>query len=177
MAQKKKILAICGSTRSNSSNLNLLKAIAELTKEIYVFNIFEDLARIPSFNPDADGDNTPIQVIDFRKKISDSDAVIICSPEYVFSMPGSLKNALEWTVSTTVFSHKPVGLITASADGEKGHEQLMLVMKTIDAKFNDATQLLIRGIRSKISPAGEVVDETTINELKKFLEAFNNLLN
>ena len=67
----------------------------------------------------------------FRKSIEEADAVLICTPEYVFSLPGILKNALEWTVSTTVFSDKPTALLTASSSGEKAHESLLLVMKTL----------------------------------------------
>ncbi|MFZ0598381.1 MAG: NAD(P)H-dependent oxidoreductase, partial [Flavobacterium sp.] len=157
--KKTKILAITGSTRKNSSNYKILKFISENIKSEFEFEIFEDLAGIPHFNPDLDNENLPQEVHDFRNKIKDADGVIICTPEYIFSLPGSLKNALEWCVSTTIFSDKTVGLITASASGEMAHEQLLLIMKTIGAKFDENKQLLIQGIRGKINEEGKITNE------------------
>lgn len=175
MTAKKKIFAVSGSTRSQSTNIKLLKYIADLTSNIYEFILFEDLAEIPHFNPDLDTDNPPKQIIDFRNHIVEADGIIICTPEYVFSMPGSLKNALEWLVSTTLFLDKPTGLITASAQGEKGHEQLKLIMQSIGAQFNDETQLLISGIRAKMDSEGNLVHEETKEKLTVFLQAFEKM--
>ncbi|RYJ38429.1 NADPH-dependent FMN reductase [Flavobacterium anhuiense] len=136
--------------------------------------IFEDLERLPHFNPDLDTDNPPQEIISFRNKIISADGVIICTPEYVFSLPGSLKNALEWCVSTTIFSNKKTGLITASASGEMGHEQLMLLMKTLEAKFDETAQLLIQGVRAKVNAEGEIVSEETANALQNFAKNFAN---
>jgi len=169
---KKKIIAVSGSTRKNSSNFKILKFISEHINNRYEVEIFEDLESIPHFNPDLDTENPPEEVTIFRNKILAADGVIICTPEYVFSLPGSLKNALEWCVSTTVFSNKKVGLITASASGEKGYEQLSLIMKTIEAKFDDKTQLLIQGIRGKLDDEGNIIDEKTLLNLREFIRNF-----
>jgi chromate reductase, NAD(P)H dehydrogenase (quinone) len=169
---KKKIFAISGSTRSNSSNLKILKQIAELSSALFEVKLFEGLAEIPHFNPDLDTDTPPKAVTDFRNEIQAADGVIICTPEYVFSLPGSLKNALEWCVSTTIFSKKKVGLITASASGEKGHEELQLIMKTIEASFDDATSLLIQGVRGKVNAEGIIVDDPTLKQIQQFISAF-----
>lgn len=171
---KIKILAISGSTRSNSSNFKILKYISNYLKPNFEIEIFEDLESLPHFNPDLDTDNPPQEITSFRNKIRDADGVIICTPEYVFSLPGSLKNALEWCVSTTVFSNKITGLITASASGEMGHEQLLLVMKTLEAKFDDATQLLIQGVRGKVSAEGEITSKQTAEALQNFAENVKN---
>ena len=170
--QKKKILAISGSTRKNSSNFKILEFISKNINKEFEVEIFEDLENIPHFNPDLDTENPPEAVIQFRNKIDAAAGVVICTPEYVFSLPGSLKNALEWCVSTTVFSHKKVGLITASASGEKGHEQLGLIMKTIEAGFTDQTQLLIQGIRGKLGTDGTITDEKTLCNLVVFVRNF-----
>ncbi|SNR82475.1 NADPH-dependent FMN reductase [Flavobacterium sp. ov086] len=167
-----KILAITGSTRKNSSNYKILKYISEKIKPEFEVEIFEDLADIPHFNPDLDNENLPKEVKDFRNKITSADGVIICTPEYVFSLPGSLKNALEWCVSTTIFSNKKTGLITASASGEMGHEQLILVMKTLEAKFDDSTKLLIQGVRGKINEEGKIINEETEIALLSFINSF-----
>lgn len=167
-----KIFAITGSTRRNSSNYKILKYISENIKRELEIEIFEDLADIPHFNPDLDTESPPKEVQEFRDKIMQADGVLICTPEYVFSLPGSLKNALEWCVSTTVFSDKKTGLITASASGEMGHEQLTLIMKTLEAKFQDETKLLIQGIRGKIDEEGKIVNEETKVALQDFIYNF-----
>lgn len=173
---KKKIIAVSGSIRKNSSNFKILKFISEHINSRYEVEIFEDLESIPHFNPDLDTENPPEKVTLFRNKILAADGVIICTPEYVFSLPGSLKNVLEWCVSTTVFSNKKVGLITASASGEKGHEQLSLIMKTIEAQFDNETQLLIQGIRGKLDIDGNIIDEKTLLNLHEFIRNFENRL-
>jgi chromate reductase, NAD(P)H dehydrogenase (quinone) len=170
--QKKKILAISGSTRKNSSNFKILKFISENINKEFEVELFEELESIPHFNPDLDTEHPPEEVRAFRDKINNATGVLICTPEYVFSLPGSLKNALEWCVSTTVFSNKKVGLITASASGEKGHEQLGLIMKTIEAKFTDETQLLIQGIRGKLNAEGTITDEKTLHTILAFSTNF-----
>jgi chromate reductase len=172
--KKTKIFAITGSTRKNSSNYKILKFISENIKPELEVNIFEDLAGIPHFNPDLDTENPPEKVESFRNKIIEADGVIICTPEYVFSLPGSLKNALEWCVSTTIFSDKKTGLITASASGEMAHQQLLLIMKTIGAKFDENKQLLIQGIRGKINEEGKIIDKEIEIALQKFIDNFEN---
>jgi chromate reductase len=169
---KKKIFAISGSTRKNSSNFKILKFISEYLNNEFEVEIFEDLVSIPHFNPDLDNENPPESITGLRNKIAAASGVIICTPEYVFSLPGSLKNVLEWCVSTTVFCNKKVGLITASASGEMGHEQLSLIMKTIEAKFDEETQLLIQGIRGKLDSDGNIIDEKTLVNLVAFIRNF-----
>ncbi|KAF2330415.1 NADPH-dependent FMN reductase [Flavobacterium ginsenosidimutans] len=171
---KTKILAITGSTRKNSSNFKILNYISKHFQSEFEVEIFEDLASLPHFNPDLDIENPPKEIASFRNKIKDADGVIICTPEYVFSLPGSLKNALEWCVSTTIFSNKKAGLITASASGEMGHEQLLLVMKTLEANFDDKTQLLIQGIRGKVNAEGEIIDSGTAEALQNFTKNLEN---
>lgn len=174
MSKPIKIFAITGSTRKNSSNYKLLKNISEQINDLFEVEIFEDLGELPHFNPDLDTENPPEGILSFRNKIVQADGILICTPEYVFSLPGSLKNALEWCVSTTIFSKKKVGLITASASGEMGHEQLILIMKTLEAKFDDGNLLLIQGIRGKTNEEGKITNDDTRIALEKFLANFEN---
>lgn len=164
---KKKILAISGSTRKNSSNEKILLAIRELYKEELEVDIFSDIDRLPYFNPDLENVDLPSLVSDFRDLIKNSDGVIICTPEYVFSLPGCLKNALEWTVASTVFTSKPFAYIVASALGEKAFESLDLIMKTlIQEEIPETSKLLIQGGRSKFNQSGEMSDEKILSEIK-----------
>ena len=177
MLEKKNIFAIIGSASRNSANEKLIENLAVLTKDFFNLNIFKDLKTLPHFDTELTADNTPMEIIEFRKNIKNADGIIICTPEYIFSIPSGLKNGIEWCVSTTVFSEKPIGLITASASGQKGQAELQLIMKTLMAKFTDETTLLIQGIKSKINPSGEIIDDKTQENLMKFIDAFKSLVN
>jgi NAD(P)H-dependent FMN reductase len=157
----KKILAIIGSTKNRSTNWVLVKALQELAADKADIIIYDEITALPFFNPDLDNDTPPAVVVRLREQIAQSDAVIISTPEYVFSLPGVLKNALEWMVSTRVFAGKPVALLTAAASGEKAHESLQLIMKTIEAKFDESTSLLIQGAKGKIGKDERPNEETT----------------
>lgn len=170
----KTILAIIGSASENSSNRQLVEFLAASTKSQFNWIVFNELKSLPHFDPELSVNNTPQEIGAFRALIDEADGVIICTPEYVFSIPAGLKNAIEWCVSTTVFSDKPCGLITASAQGEKGHEELQLLMKTLMAKFTDETMLLISGIKGKIQSGH--LDPQTRSELERFLTSFTSLL-
>jgi chromate reductase len=168
---KKKILAISGSTRKDSSNDQLIKLISELSAGVFEISLF-DISKLPYFSQDIDNGALPKSVIDLRKAIEMADGVLICTPEYVFSIPGILKNALEWTVSTIVFSDKPTAVITASSSGIKCHESLLLVMETLGTKLPGDSTLLIQSIKSKLID-GKMKDETTFQQLKKLIHSLN----
>ncbi len=176
MDKKKNILGINGSASKNSSNLLILRRIAELGKLDFDVEIIDDLSVLPHFKTVLTDEYTPNEIVEFRNKIANANGVIICTPEYVFSIPSGLKNAIEWCVSTVVFSDKPVGLITASANGEKGHEELKLIMKTIQAKFIDRTALLIRGVKGKVNKNKQIIEDKTDNELREFTRCFKELI-
>jgi chromate reductase, NAD(P)H dehydrogenase (quinone) len=176
MAQNKNVFVIIGSASSNSANLKLIDNIACLTSNEWTVTIFNDLKTLPHFDPELSINNTPASVIEFRQSIETADGVIICTPEYIFSIPSGLKNAIEWCVSTTVFSDKPVGLITASASGIKGHEELQLIMKTIMAVFTKETTLLIQGVKGKVGRNGEISNSETQTAITRFITSFKEVL-
>ncbi len=166
---RKKILGILGSVRAHSVNLAILQEIANLYSTELELKICSDLTRLPHFNPDVIDEDLDESVTNFRQEILDSDGVVICTPEYVFSPPAILKNALEWTVSTTVFSEKPVALIVASGLGEKTYESLTLILNTLGARMPPSSKLLIQGARAKFKTSS---DQQTIAELKQMMTSF-----
>lgn len=176
MQHKRKILAICGNTLKDSSNLRLIKKISALTHDFWDCTIYTELADLPHFNPELAVTDSPEIILALHRSIAAADGVIICAPEYVFSLPASLKNLLEWCVSKTVFTEKPVGLITAAASGEMAHEQLQLILKTLGARFDHETLLLIKGIKAKIDVAGNITDTETEQKLKDFILGLKKLL-
>lgn len=176
MIKNKTIIGICGSASRNSSNLSILKWIEESDIADFDLEIIDDLTELPHFKTELTDKNVPEQVVNFRNKIKNTNGIIICTPEYVFSIPSGLKNMIEWCISTTVFSDKPIGLITASASGEKGHQELKLIMETVQTKFTEDTTLLIQGIKGKVELNGKISDKKTETELEKFVESFSKLI-
>jgi len=170
---RKKVLAVSGSTRKNSTNEIILKTIAGLYQDRLDIEIYNRIDELPYFNIDLDNDSPPQSVKEFRQLIEGADGVIICTPEYVFSLPGALKNVLEWTVSTTIFSYKPFAFIVASASGEKAFESLDLIMKTLlQEPVKDNCKLLIKGGRGKINETEDWAEDMTLVEIKKVVDAF-----
>jgi chromate reductase, NAD(P)H dehydrogenase (quinone) len=176
MTQKKNILAIIGSASNLSANQKLVNIFADLTQDIFNLTVFNDLKSLPHFDPELSGNNPPPIIQKLRTDIEQADGVLICTPEYVFSIPSGLKNMVEWCVATTIFSNKPTALITASADGHKGHEELQLIMKTLMAQFTEETTLLISGIKGKIDAQGQLKDKRTLDQLIQFSQAFQALV-
>ena len=161
MSQKIKLFAICGSTRAQSSNLTLLKAIRKRYQLQFETNIWTGLDALPAFNPDLDKEPAPAQVSEFRKLLRDSDAVIICSPEYAMGVPGSLKNAIDWTVSSMEFSKKSTALITASSQGHKAHASLLETLRILEAMLTEEQQLLVSFIKTRLDAAGNMDEDLT----------------
>jgi chromate reductase, NAD(P)H dehydrogenase (quinone) len=172
----KKVLAICGSTRKTSSNLNLIHAIADLTKEKFEIEIFDGLDSIPHFNPDNDNETPPPAVRNFRQQLKAIDGILICTPEYAMGVPGTLKNAIDWTVSSCEFSHKPVALITASSLGENAHESLLKTLKIIESNITDQTQLVIPYVKTKVSRENKITDAATQDKVIALVNAFEKLI-
>ena len=171
----KKILAISGSTRKDSTNRYLIKAIAEIMKERFIIVPYEKISQIPHFNPDRIDDGG-CEVNDFRKLIRQSDAILICTPEYAHGVPGSLKNAIDWTVGTSDFSGKIVMLITASSDGKFGHFSLLETLRVIEAIVPPDIQLQIPFAKTRIHQDGIITDSQTMADVKVALNKLYNML-
>lgn len=168
----KKIAAICGSTRSTSTNLSYIQAIAKLSNTQFEFDIINNLDKLPHFNPDLDNDTPPEAITLFRQRLNAADGILICTPEYAMGVPGTLKNAIDWTVSSMEFSHKATALITASSLGQKSHAALLETLYIIEANIPTSTQLLISNAKTKINPSGEITDTTTLQHIQALIEAF-----
>jgi chromate reductase, NAD(P)H dehydrogenase (quinone) len=173
---KIKITAICGSTKQASVNKNLLNAIASLMEDKFELQIFNSIDKIPHFNPDLDHETPPEQVADFRNQLAATEAVLICTPEYAMGVPGTLKNAIDWLVSSSGFSHKPVALITASSQGYRGHASLLETLKMIEAVVSEETQLVIPFARTKVSNDNRIIDAETQENVVKVMNALEELV-
>jgi chromate reductase len=175
MVSKKRVVAINGSASQNSSNLSILKFISELSQSDFDMVIIEDLSDLPHFRTELGRNDVPAKVVEFRNCIEDVDGVIISTPEYIFSVPSRLKNAIEWCVSTNVFYNKPIGIITASANGERGHEELKLLMRTVQGIITQEGTLLIQGVRGKVGKSGKI-NSSTQKKIRNLVDSFSKLI-
>jgi len=167
-----KILAISGSTREQSSNLNVIKAIEKLGAGRLDITVYSGLTALPHFNPDKDTEDVAVEVAAFRQQLKAADGVLICTPEYARGLPGTLKNALDWTVSSASFSGKPVVAITAGTMGQDAHASLLGTLKMIEAIVPDSLQLLLPYARTKINAAYEITDAPTLLSIQQLIDAF-----
>ena len=164
-----KILGISGSLRLNSSATMVLNQVAALMPDMVEFNTYSGLGDLPHFN---DSGIEPPEVRQFKSLLSEADGVFICTPEYAYGVPGSLKNAIDWTVSSGEFVYKPVALIAAASVGKNAHHALLLTLGAITANVKEETTLLISFIRSKLETDGKIKDDATIEQVKKVVAAF-----
>jgi chromate reductase len=172
-SMSKKILAISGSLRAGSSNHAILRFLGGLAPKSLSYIVYDGLSQLPHFDPGLDNNGPPETVAAFRKLIAEADGIIICTPEYAYGVPGSLKNALDWTVSSGSLVDKPLSLITASTGGENAHAALLLILGALSANLLRDATLLISYIRSKMDGDGNITDEKTRESL---ITGFNALL-
>jgi NAD(P)H-dependent FMN reductase len=176
LCRMKKVMAMVGSLSSRSSNLAIVEYIAKAAAGRFQVEVFDGIRDLPQFNPDLDNDVPPVEVAKLRQAIAGANMLLISTPEYVFGVPGSLKNALDWTVSTADIRLKPSALIVASLSGEKAFESLLKTLETLEAEFCDRCTLLISHIKAKIGANGEISHEQTRSELASLVDAMARCL-
>ena len=169
-----KLFAISGSLRERSFNTALLRAVQGLLPGGIAVGLYEGMAELRHFNPDLDVDPAPAAVADLRARIAEADGVLICSPEYAHGVPGSLKNALDWIVSSGEFTDKPVQLINASPSfmgASLAQANLAEILRVMGAKLPDTALFAVPGVSRKIGADGALEAETA-QALKAALAAF-----
>jgi chromate reductase, NAD(P)H dehydrogenase (quinone) len=167
-----KLLAISGSLKSTSTNTALTRALLNLDPENWEIILYQGLGDLPHFNPEIDTETPPAAVEEFRSLIRTADAVFICTPEYAFGVPGSLKNALDWTVSSGELVEKPVAAISASpsySGGDKAHASLLLTLSALSAQIPDEAKFSVPAIIKKLNAAGDLTDIETEQRLRNAL--------
>jgi chromate reductase, NAD(P)H dehydrogenase (quinone) len=130
------LLLVSGSTRAGSSNTTALLALRDQAPDGVHAVVYDGLADLPAFNPDADADHPHPAVARLRAALAAADAVVICTPEYAGTLPGSFKNLLDWTVGTADLYEKPVASINVAhpGRGDGAQETLASVLRYVTAK-------------------------------------------
>ncbi len=172
-----RILGIPGSLRKGSFNRGLIRAAQDLAPDGVEIELY-DLGEIPLYNGDVESQGIPAPVQDFVDKIRAADALLIATPEYNYSMPGVLKNAIDWASRPTVknpLKHKPVGLIGASG-GMFGTARSQLAMRQVLASAIEAhtmikPELLITQAGQKFDSDGNLTDDDIRERLAELVKA------
>jgi chromate reductase, NAD(P)H dehydrogenase (quinone) len=170
-----KILAISGSLREASNNTALLRALAEEAPVGVEIELWNDLRSIPPYDGDHDLEPGPAPVETFRALVRDADAVFFATPEYNSSIPGALKNALDWAsrpIATNAFRNKPVAVIGSSAGAFGGvwaAAELRKVLAAMGARVTEV-DLSVGHAHDKLDENGALVDEDVRTALGEALE-------
>jgi chromate reductase, NAD(P)H dehydrogenase (quinone) len=126
-----RIVAVSGSLQARSANLALLEAARALAPSGVQVVIYDGLRDLPHFNPDLEA-QAPLPVVElWRRELTASDAVLIASPEYGFSLPGALKNAIDWVIGTGELERKVVAVTASVNHPERGRRGLAALEGTL----------------------------------------------
>lgn len=171
------ILMISGSVRQGSVNSAVINAATELLPAGFEAVIYAGLGSLPHFNPDLDHDRLPSAVVELRRLIDESSALLFSTPEYAGAMPGALKNLLEWTVGGVETTHKPTGWINPSSMPTRAantYAALRTVLNYTDAAVIDAACLDHPVPRSLIDDDGVIRDAETLAAITRALVTLAN---
>ncbi len=169
-----KVLAISGSLRKDSHNTRLLRALREEAPEGVEITIWDGLKSMPHYDADDDGVPGPPQVEAFRRLVRDADGVIFATPEYNSSVPGALKNALDWgsrPLATNAFRNKPVAVIGSSAGAFGGvwaAAELRKILAAMGARVTDV-ELAVGHSHEKFDDDGQLLDDDVRQGLRDAL--------
>jgi chromate reductase len=170
-----KVLAIAGSLRRGSYNRAAIRAAQALAPEGADIEIF-DLEGIPPFNQD-DEANPPAKVAELKKRVREADAILIATPEYNYSIPGVLKNAIDWgsrPYGDSAWEGKPVAVMGASIGTlgtARAQYHLRQVFVFLDMHPVNRPEVMIATASSKFDAEGNLTDEKTKELIGQLLES------
>lgn len=173
------ILAIAGSLRKDSHNRAVLEAAARLAPPAATITVFDGLESVPVFNEDLeDAPDDPPGVIQLRRAVAASDGLMISTPEYNQSIPGVVKNLIDWLSrggSHEGLVGKPVA-VTGATTGPWGTRISQTLLKqmlhSVQALVMPAPTLFIADVESLTDSEGRLVDTDTLGRLKEFVSSF-----
>jgi chromate reductase len=170
-----RIAGFTGSLRKNSYNKAALRAAKALLPENAVLDII-DLSEIPFFNEDVEDLGMPASVTEFINKLAQADAILISTPEYNFSIPPVLKNALDWASREDVspLSGKPLAIMSASLGmlgGARVQYHLRQVCVALNLMALNKPEVFIGNAATKFDESGNLTDERSKKAIEGLLKA------
>ncbi|MEM0201072.1 MAG: NAD(P)H-dependent oxidoreductase [Candidatus Micrarchaeaceae archaeon] len=178
MDKKIKILGIVGSLRKGSFNMALMhyaKSIPLKDAEIEI----ADISEIPIFNQDLES-QVPESVKNFKQKIKQSNAILISTPEYNYSIPGVLKNAIDWAsrpYGDNSFDNKIVGIMSGSGGyigGARAQYHLRQIFVFLNMHPVNKPEVIVPMIHEKIDENGVLTDENTKKKIEELVKTLIN---
>ena len=175
MEDKCRILAFAGSLRKDSYNKALVRAAVEVAPETVEIETF-DLEGIPPFNQDFES-SPPPKVVEFKEKIRQADALLIATPEYNYSVPGVLKNALDWASrprQSTPLDSKAVAIMSASTGrfgGARAQYHLRQSFVFLNIHTINRPEVMLSDAASNVDAEGRVTNEQTRALIRQLIEA------
>src|SRR5438309_6747470 len=171
-----KVLAISGSLRQGSYNTTVLRTAERLLPNDVQFELYDGLKWLPPYDEDDDGDDAPVEVQRLRAALAGADAVLISTPEYNSSVPGQLKNALDWAsrpIATNVLRNKPVAVVGAST-GAFGavwaQAELRKVLAAVGARVVEG-DVAVGHAPERFDEQGRLADDDLREQLAEVVEA------
>jgi chromate reductase len=172
-----RVLAISGSLRAASHNTALVRAAAEHAPEGIEVELYTGLESLPPYNEDRDTDEPHPAVADLRRRIAEADGVLIATPEYNGTMPGQLKQVVDWGSRpygpAAAFYGKPVAVIGASVTDYGAiwaQDHLRKALGIAGARVVDA-ELPVSGAAAKFDADGTLNDPETVERLEEVITA------
>jgi chromate reductase len=158
------LVVLLGSLRKDSFNGALARALPVLAPQGVTVSALGSVGDFPHYDADLQAEGFPPQVVAMAEAIAASDGVIIVTPEYNYSVPGALKNALDWLsrVSPQPFVGKPVAIETASPGvlgGVRAQYHLRQVLVFLDAKVLNKPEVMVGGVAGKVAGAPSVLED------------------
>lgn len=170
-----RLFAISGSLRAHSSNTAALKAAAILAPPEVEIVLYDGLGGLPHFNPDLDTD-PPEAVVALRREIGRCDGLIICSPEYAHGVAGSMKNALDWLVSSLEFPGKPVALFNTSPRATHAQAHLRETLRTMSARLVENACIALPLLGKNLNHDGIAADPDLAKQIRAALHNFIHVI-
>lgn len=175
MAETLRLVTLCGSLRAASYNRSLIRVLPELAPKALKFEELE-WDHLPVYNGDLETDGMPPKIVrELQERIRASDGVVIATPEYNHSVPGGLKNALDWLSrgpAPHAFYQVPTAILGAS-DGTIGTTRAQAILRQTLATLNSPTlpfpQVLVANAHTKVDAQGVLTDESTRSFMAKWL--------
>lgn len=177
MTKQIHIIGIAGSLRKGSYNKALLSTAQKICPQGAEIDI-ADISSIPPYNQDVEEAGLPASVQEFKDKIKRADAILFVTPEYNYSIPGVLKNAIDWgsrPYGNNSFQGKPAGIMSASVSmlgGARAQYHLRQSMVFLDMHPMNMPEFMLPSATEKFDEAGTLTDEKTKERIKNYLKSF-----
>ncbi|PHK96169.1 hypothetical protein CR162_04870 [Pseudoroseomonas rhizosphaerae] len=176
MTRPLSVVTLCGSLRAGSYNAAIQRALPELAPEGMSFSVLEGLGDIPLYDADLQAKGFPAAVTAMGEAIRAADGIVIVTPEYNYSIPGVLKNGIDWLsrLPDTPFAGKPMAIQSASMSvlgGVRAQYHLRQVAVFLDALVLNKPEVMVASAQQRVQD-GKLTDEGTREVIRKQLAAF-----